>query len=280
MTLSFQIQIVTTDPASFLLNEWMVVRISGPDAVSFLNGLTTRDLNTFQNEKAYLSSFLNPKGKITSLYWIVKTSGTYSLDGTSVLMFIVPEMKESTVTDLLKYNINVDIKLEDITLEIPPLHYVATHDAEGFPNMDPLFFLPAGNFLFQKKDGSEKSYFSLLEPPFDFIPFSVFKGLNPLESGLKGIVDLQKGCFLGQEPISRMTYRGRPRFQLARTRYPTEVFTLKENKAYLNEKAIGTVLFLDKKRGFFVWQVNSRDLEDHIYDEIINSSHTQLLGNY
>ena len=262
------------------LKDWLIVRISGPDAVSYLNGLTTRDLDRFSEEEAYLSAFLNPKGKITSLYWLIKTQGEFALNGQSILMIIPPEMKDNAIQDLLKYNINVDVKLEDVTQEFPLLYYSPSSDGNGFPNRDPMFFLPEGRFNFLDPNANYISYDKLLEETDKFVPFSIFIGLNPLESGLKTIVDLQKGCFLGQEPISRMTFRGRPRFQLVKSIFPCDQLTLDGEMIFFDSTEVGKTLLLDSKKGILIWQLKSRSLEENIYQKIVKETQSHLLGTY
>lgn len=264
-----------------VLDDWMIIRISGKDATKFLDGLTTRDLSQFEMEKAYLSAFLNPKGKISSLFWLVKTKGELAIKGQSILMFVPPEFKQETVQDLLKYNINVEIKLEDLTQETPPAVYISSNPVkDGFENQDPYFFFFEGSFNFKKlgEDFHPYSAFSQRNP--DLVPFSVFKGLNPLECGLKGIVDLSKGCFLGQEPISRMTYRGRPRFQLIRTFLPTTELEVDSGLVKFDLVEIGKVIYENQTTNVLIWQLRARDLDEMTYKRIINETRSSLLGNY
>ncbi|MHA2031288.1 MAG: hypothetical protein ACW99Q_18070, partial [Candidatus Kariarchaeaceae archaeon] len=102
------------------LRSWTVIKISGPDKKEYLNGIITFDLDGLDN-KICQSMFLTPKAKIRSIFWLIEINDEY-------IIYVPPTMKIPLVEDLLKYKLNMNVKLEDITDETPDLYLVQTND--------------------------------------------------------------------------------------------------------------------------------------------------------
>lgn len=60
-----------------------VLRVTGPDAKSFLQNLVTNDIDRLDAEPAIMAALLSPQGKILYEFFIVTESGTYYLDTAS-----------------------------------------------------------------------------------------------------------------------------------------------------------------------------------------------------
>ena len=85
----------------------MVIRISGPELMDYLNGFVTFDLEKVGSQ-TQRCAFLTRHAKIRSLFWIKKIDQ-------GLLFYCPEEMKQNLVEDLLKYKLSLDVKLEDIT---------------------------------------------------------------------------------------------------------------------------------------------------------------------
>ncbi|MHA2502951.1 MAG: CAF17-like 4Fe-4S cluster assembly/insertion protein YgfZ, partial [Candidatus Kariarchaeaceae archaeon] len=184
--------------------DWITVKVSGPELMDYLNGIITRDLEQIEENEYHRSAFLTPTGKIRSIFWL-------RMEGGSVYMHAPPSFKQNLVEDLLKYKLSLDVKLEDITQESDPLYLVESdRSIEGLHSNS--FHFSFTNSPLPPGD-TELTYqgFEQLLIEQGVIPPSFGEGHNPYELGFADIISLEKGCFLGQEPISRMYYRGNPR---------------------------------------------------------------------
>lgn len=184
------------------LDDWIQIKISGPQTFDYLNGIITLDLETINDNKYYRSAFLTPNAKVRSVYWL-------KMEGKIVYMYCPGEMKNLLVEDLLKYKLSMDVKLEDISTEVPPLYMVQdeTSEVPGLSNENISFTLQN---LQQAPTGSELTYDQLKFLMIDngLLPVEFMSDQNPYEVGINDTISLEKGCFLGQEPLSRMFHRG------------------------------------------------------------------------
>ncbi|MHA2250919.1 MAG: CAF17-like 4Fe-4S cluster assembly/insertion protein YgfZ [Candidatus Kariarchaeaceae archaeon] len=187
------------------LKNWTIIRVSGPDLMSYLNGIVTLDLELLHEDEIGRCAFLNPRGKIRSLFWIEKKT-------TGITIYSPDEMRENLIFDLLKYKHNVDVKLDDISKEIPSLYLIKseTKVAWGF-NIDDKIFSFASLEKPPQGKGIEYTDFKNWLIFHGGVPPEHLLGENPYEVGVNDAISLEKGCFLGQEPVSRMFHRGKPR---------------------------------------------------------------------
>ncbi|MDH5403777.1 MAG: hypothetical protein OEZ01_07870 [Candidatus Heimdallarchaeota archaeon] len=218
------------------LNDWIIIKISGNERMEYLNGIVTQNIEKQEFNKYYRSAFLSPQAKIRSIFWIKKLEDHFIL--------ICPDhMKNNLIEDLLKYKLSMNIKLEDITKETPKLYlqFELNDEVPGFENIK-------GNFIQTDQiiEGEEikidalNAYLITNGIP----PMNIFLGENPYEIGLNDAVSLEKGCFLGQEPLSRMYHRGRPRKYLYSFEIQGKTST---NTIRVNETEVGTVVAMTQK---------------------------------
>ena len=184
---------------SIQLKNWMTIRVSGKDALTYLNGIVSIDFHDLGREwkRALL---LTPKGKIRSVFWIKN-------DGESFYLITSPVYRTNLIEDLLKYNLNISVKLENLTEELPPA--VFTIGEQSITGLGKL----RGEFDWQDTADSSEDFNELVIQN-DGCPPDLLLGRHPLEMGMMDSIALEKGCFLGQETVSRMFHRGKPRTML------------------------------------------------------------------
>ena len=85
-----------------------LVRVDGPDASSFLQGILSQDLEAMTPGEIRRSFLLNPSGKLTALLWILKGAE-------QVLIFCDAGLGESVAETLGYYRIRVkaDVSTDD-----------------------------------------------------------------------------------------------------------------------------------------------------------------------
>jgi folate-binding protein YgfZ len=207
-----------------LLPDRGVVKVAGGDAAKFLNGLVTADLDHVTPVAARYAALLTPQGKIIADFIIVKgePDGHYFLD--------CPRALAPTLVQRLNfYKLRAKVIVEDLseTLGVMALWDGAGSSDFGQCYADPR--LPAlGSRCMLAAHLADKAASALgatlaaaadydahriaLGVPrggFDFIYGDAF----PHEADMDqlGGVDFDKGCFVGQEVVSRMEHRGTAR---------------------------------------------------------------------
>jgi folate-binding protein YgfZ len=187
-----------------------LVRVSGPDCVSFLQSLLTQNVEAIDGPR--YSALLTPQGKVIAdmLLW--------PIDGD-----IVIEADVARGADLLRrltmYKLRADVTLTDARDAFGLAFSEAAFEGGA---ADPRF--PDGALGWRKltsreeaqplRDGAaayDAKRLAAAAPDLarDAAPEEVFAGEALLEE-LHG-VDFQKGCFVGQENVSRMKRRATTR---------------------------------------------------------------------
>lgn len=88
-----------------------LIRVSGMDARTFLQGLLTNDMERVSQSQALYSAFLTSQGKFSHDLFVVKRDDTYLLD--------VEKQRLSSLLDKLKmYKLRSDITLKDCSDEV------------------------------------------------------------------------------------------------------------------------------------------------------------------
>jgi folate-binding protein YgfZ len=188
-----------------------LIRVSGPDARNFLNNLLTRDVS---GERVAYAALLSPQGKVIADLF----SWNDASDG--VVLDVDPIRATDLERRLSLYKLRAQVTIENITGQfhiqyLPEFFRGGTPDPR-FPNGElgwrEFCPLPPESYSFDDgASGFEAHRITLGVPDLarDAAPEEVF-ALEALLEELHG-VDFQKGCFVGQENVSRMKRRGTTR---------------------------------------------------------------------
>lgn len=205
------------------LTERGVIRIEGPDARSFLQGLVSNDVNRADGSQAVYAALLTPQGKYLADFFILGDGDTLYLD-----------IAKADVADLMKrltmYKLRSKVTLQDAsddfavwavfggTGEMPAqekrsdgtLLYADPRLAKaGGRALVPASADPAalgGDIALADAYRDYRIGLGLPEAPDDLIRDKSIL----LESGFDELngVDWKKGCYMGQELTARTKYRG------------------------------------------------------------------------
>jgi hypothetical protein len=188
-----------------------VIRVSGRDRESFLQGLVTNDVRRLRDGAVY-AALLTPQGKYLADFFLVA-------DGDSILIDMADALAEGLMKRLLLYRLRSDVRIERTALHVrrglgaPPRGAVADprHPALGWrlyaaaPGGPPVIDWAAIRVdHLIPESGAE------LIPEESYILEAGFERLNG--------VDFRKGCYVGQEVTARMKHKTELRKGLARVR--------------------------------------------------------------
>jgi tRNA-modifying protein YgfZ len=195
-------------------------RITGMDRLRFLNGQITNDLRKASETSAIEACVLNAKGKIDAHVFI-------SVSGESFFVDAEAGLRETLKARLERYVIADDVQVEDITDEFSLFHVLSQQP----PTPDHGRIVSARRFAESGWDirveaAQNDAVLQRLSSgftPYDSDAAEVMRieqgiprwgreltdEIIPVEANLEQrAIDYQKGCYIGQEVISRMKMSG------------------------------------------------------------------------
>ena len=173
-----------------------LIRISGTDAVHFLQGILTQDVTKLAEQKIQFAALLSPQGKILHDMFLVAVD-----DG--ILIDSAAKYKDMLLKRLAMYKLRAKVEIADVS----EAWCVVLDDAQGLP--DPRHQdLPKRHYAIHNSPlTNHHSPITLGIPELgvDFEPDSI----TAMDAGydlLNGI-SFTKGCYVGQEITARMHYK-------------------------------------------------------------------------
>ena len=195
-------------------------RITGADRLRFLNGQITNDLRKASETSAIEACILNAKGKTDAHIYV-------SASGDSFLVDAAANLRETLKVRLERYVIADDVQIEDVTDQFSLFHALSQHP----PTVENGRIVSVRRFADLGWDvwGAATQYRVSLEElssrwalrDSDAIEVMRIKqgiprwsreltnDIIPIEANLEQrAIDYQKGCYIGQEVISRIKMSG------------------------------------------------------------------------
>ena len=210
------------DRPSFVdLSARVKLRVTGADAFRFLNGQITNDLGKASESAAIQASILNAKGKLSAHVFVSKEIGGFLLDAD-------PELREELPARLDRYIIADDVQTEDLTEKFSIFHLIDTSQptiTDSTRTVAANRFGFAGWDVWSAKENAPQIH-GQLTSNFAFCDdacaevIRIEQGIPgwgreltseiiPVEANLEqSSIDYAKGCYIGQEVVSRMKMSG------------------------------------------------------------------------
>ncbi|MEP6821171.1 MAG: glycine cleavage T C-terminal barrel domain-containing protein [Chthoniobacterales bacterium] len=197
------------------------LRITGADRLRYLNGQISNDLRKASEISAIHACVLNVKGKVDADVFI-------AADGDSFVLDTNPDLSETLIARLDRYIIADDVQVEDVTDAFALYHVVGGEEpvlsVKG-KSRAAIRFGTAGIDIWVDRALHEVAWLELsralpVMSDEDAEILRVELGLPrwnreltgeiiPTEANLENIVvDFAKGCYIGQEVISRIKMSG------------------------------------------------------------------------
>ncbi len=185
-----------------------VLKVSGADAVSFLQGLVTNDVARLSDGLVY-AALLSPQGKYLADFFLVP-------DGRDILIDVHTDLAAPLLKRLTMYRLRADVTIAPVETRVTR----GTGHAPATAFADPRH--PALGWRAYGEDGTEPQIdwdalrvaHHVPETNIELIPDdSYILELN--FEALNG-VDFKKGCYVGQEVTARMKHKTQLRKGLAR----------------------------------------------------------------
>ena len=205
----------------FNLSPRVKLRITGPDALRFLNGQISNDLRKATSDFAIQASVLNAKGKLNASVFV-------SVEADSFLLDADPEVRNELPARMERYIIADDVQIEDVTGRFAIFHIAGEIKPDVFR---PSRTVGVGRFgcagwdVWVERAEMERVR-QELSTTLVFCDekcaevFRIEQGIPrwgreltdqiiPTEANLEETsIDYSKGCYIGQEVISRIKMSG------------------------------------------------------------------------
>lgn len=197
----------------FQLSGQTILRLTGLDRVRYLNGQVSNDVRKLGDAATLSACVMNAKGRLCAHVTIAKRDDSLFIDA-------APELRAPLAQRLERYIIADDALLEDVSDEWALFHVVAESCAEAGSRQSRRL-VPSGFDLIVPTGEAAALRERLSAELVDITP-AVIESLRiengvprwgaeldestlPAEAGLDlSAVDFHKGCYVGQETVSRI----------------------------------------------------------------------------
>lgn len=228
-----------------ILDERAILRITGGDARKFLENVITNDVESLAPDQARFAALLTPQGKIVADFFVIAASEE---DGGGFLLDAPRALAEDIAKKLNFYKLRADVRIEPR----PDLAVAAILDGRATAELGLVFDDPrhgglgqrlvlpaesagadleAAGFAAAATDAYHERRIALGIPEGgkDF----VYSDAYPHETDMDQLngVDFKKGCFIGQEVVSRMERKTTPRTRIVQATFDTAPYPGVEVKA-------------------------------------------------
>ena len=192
------------------------LRLSGSDRIRYLNGQVSNNVTKSSTQSAISACVTTAKGKLNALAFI-----TESDDGQAFLIDSDPELRESLAMRLERYIISDDCELSDVTDEFELIHCLGETPPSGFSarRNDRRFGQPGHDLWLSPGTIATLDWEQLSTAEAEHLRIEngvpkwgaeLTENTLPAEARLdESAVDFHKGCYIGQEVISRIKSVGR-----------------------------------------------------------------------
>jgi tRNA-modifying protein YgfZ len=205
-----------------VLNDWATLKVSGPDAETFLQGQLSCDVTKANEQQMLLGAYCNPQGRMIANFRLCHADAVFYL-------VLKKDILETTITALKKYAVFSKVELaagSDIVAitghaELDELHDVKLDDTFGAMQQTADFIIwrewyPPTRYMVLWKNKPTS-----IEDRIDWAQADIDAGMLWVEAATQekllphrinwpqvGGINFNKGCYVGQEIIARMHYRG------------------------------------------------------------------------
>lgn len=198
-----------------------LIEVSGGESVQFLDGLITNDMKTLEDGEQMLAAFPNAKGRMLAVVNVFRNGEKYLFE-TEVSTY------QKVYENLFRFTFAGDFFVEDLSENYQSYRFFGNTNKS---NLEDSNILQIGECFFVAIEKAEEFEHKLKESDFIEISNDLYKTLrieNGIreyeidmdeetvvpEVGLENLISYNKGCYIGQEVIARIHFRGKVAKQL------------------------------------------------------------------
>lgn len=217
-----------------LLPDRGVLKVAGDDSRRFLNGLLTVDISEMLPGKARFTALLTPQGKIIVDFFVVEAAAD---DGGGFFIDCPRPLAATLVEKFAFYKLRAKVTIDDLSdrLSVFALWEGQADSDYGLSYADPRLAALGARIILPPEVANEaatelgaqissgedyETHRIGLGVPRGGVDF-IYGDTFPHEAGMDQLagVDFEKGCYIGQEVVSRVEHRGNARSRVVPIRY-------------------------------------------------------------
>ncbi|MFM9903743.1 MAG: YgfZ/GcvT domain-containing protein [Pyrinomonadaceae bacterium] len=203
-----------------------LIAVWGKEAVQFLDGLLTNDMKTLEDGGQMLAAFPNAQGRLLAVVRVLRQGDKYLFETEDAT-------REKVFQNLFRFTFAGDFFVEDLSEQYRYLEvFGAVAGSPPYEGGVAAFRGRGGSFtIVVSFDETDKMIDNLVSSDAIKIPDDLYETLR-IESGipkygidmdettivpelgLDGLISYNKGCYIGQEIIARIHFRGHVAKQL------------------------------------------------------------------
>lgn len=229
------------------LSHFGLIRVSGPDARTFLQGQLTNDIHGVTAERAQISSYCSPKGRMLGSFWIFQR-------GEDLFMQLPRERLDAVLKRLRMFVLRAQVLVEDASDTLARFGIAGDCAAALLPTVpsEDRASITRDEITIIRMPG-DRARFEVVGPEDRLTPVwdhaaaqaeptnSDFWSLMDIRAGMPNVlaetveafvpqmanlqlidgVSFSKGCYTGQEVVARMQYLGKLKRRMYRARIDT-----------------------------------------------------------
>jgi folate-binding protein YgfZ len=203
------------------LNSRALIRVSGSDAETFLQGQLSNDINKLDSSSVQLNAYCQHQGKILSLFWVMRNDKDFFLS-------FPLDLLEFIKSRLPMFVIMSDVFIEDITTQHIQVGSIGEVHQKALVINDKLSLIIVDNKDISKFNMEPIGFWnkacidSLLPEIYSITSEKLVPQMLNLDIDEFG-VNFSKGCYPGQEVVARLHYLGSAKRRLFAFELDSEV---------------------------------------------------------
>ncbi len=214
----------------FIASDRVIVKLWGPEAVSFLHSIVPADIEALAVGNALSTALLSPQGKFLADFFVMRS------DMETLWLDVHEKFRETVMQKLKMYKLRRDVTIEDASQEMCSIVEIGADDlppAAAMIYADPrhtalgrramcarveAFSVPTMTEDMSIRYHRHRVELGIADGAYDLVPEKSII----LEYGYDtwGAIAWNKGCYVGQELMSRTKFTGVVRKQLYTVRAP------------------------------------------------------------
>jgi len=251
------------------LSQLGLLKFSGEDAASFLQGQLSNDIDTLDGAQSQLSSYCSPKGRILASFRVFRHGDDFfllipadTLAATQKRLQMYVMMSKVNIEDLSDSTVRIGVSGESATEALQQLSITAPTNNNAYANQNGLDILNVGGscprFIVIGSVDSVQPVWETLKNTLpmkgynnwnymdiqDAVPTIVAANVDafvPQMVNLHAIngVSFSKGCYPGQEIVARMHFLGKLKRRMYRAKVQTEQAPAPSDNLYSTKSSSG-----------------------------------------
>ena len=215
---------IRSDRTGFYEQKRGLIAVWGKEAVQFLDGLITNDMKTLNDGDQMLAAFPNAQGRLLAVVRVLRQGDRFLFDTEEAT-------REKVFQNLFRFTFAGDFFVEDISEQFK--YFEIYRDNGSVPSAvagGALFTSATSNGRFEPVDTAiefrddlvanatlvSDEIYEILRIENGVLKYGVDMDETTIvpELGLDGLISYNKGCYIGQEIIARIHFRGHVAKQL------------------------------------------------------------------